>query len=275
MDYSKKRIVITGASSGIGLELAIQLSHFASVAIVAVARNIEGLERLALPGVTALAYDLAKEQNVHDMLAEAIGILGAIDVFFANAGFTYYEQLTKPDYLHIEEIYRTNVFSPILALQWLLYLNGKRQCMFVVTSSAIVDVPMPGFSLYGSTKSAITTFADAIRHELPPHMGMCVVYPVATATDFFRRAGKDVPIPFPLQETQLVAHRILKGVARQKKRIYPSALHVLFKLLWRIFPFIKTLYINGEKKKYKKWLAAQIKKKPRSLPEESIWYNKR
>ncbi len=64
--------------------------------------------------------DISSALNIDRLFVDAKQILGGIDIFIANAGFAYYGEIDKPDWINIEQIYRTNVFSP-------LYCIGKNE----------------------------------------------------------------------------------------------------------------------------------------------------
>ena len=82
---------------------------------------------------------------------------------------------------------------------------------------------------------------------------LTVVYPVSTRTDFFRRAGTNIPMAFPVQKAETVANKIIQGIQKDKKRIYPSRLFRIMQIINRIFPFILFLYQKYEQKRLFRW----------------------
>ncbi|MFY9377497.1 MAG: SDR family NAD(P)-dependent oxidoreductase, partial [Peptococcia bacterium] len=95
MDLRNKGIVITGASSGLGLALAKRLIK-AGAKVVGVSRNPEKLKKLYGDKVYTIACDISKQNELDAMLEEAEGFLGGIDIFVANAGFAYYGPIGSP-----------------------------------------------------------------------------------------------------------------------------------------------------------------------------------
>lgn len=251
------RIVITGASSGIGLELLKQLQQY-DVQILAAARNvsnIKGVENKVVP----FSCDVSKPENVDLLFEKALEVMGGVDLFIANAGFAYYEKLAEADWQHIERIFHTNVFSPFYSLEKLRLMNPNRNFKMVITASGMSKLSLPGYSLYSSTKSALDAFADAYRFELDAPHQLTLVYPIATATNFFEVAAADAPVPWPTQTAAHVAKTIIRGIEIDQPSIYPSGLFRLMMGLNRFLFFVFPLYQKMELKKLKKFLSSRIK----------------
>ncbi|MBK5719431.1 SDR family NAD(P)-dependent oxidoreductase [Dysgonomonas sp. Marseille-P4677] len=255
MDLNGKNIIITGASSGIGKEVLHILSAYRNVKIIAVARHIEDIP-LIEDVIYPLRCDVSSAKGVDKVFEYAQKTCGHIDIFIANAGFAYLEKLEIPDWNHIEYIYNLNVFSPIYSLEKLVSENGKRSITFVCTISGAGLVSLPAYSLYCSTKAALHHFIQTYRHEQSKNLQLTAVYPVATRTDFFNKATgeDDTPLPFPTQKTKIVAKKIVKGIEKGKRNIYPSFLFRLFFPIGRTFPLFSKIYSQMEKRKVKKWL---------------------
>lgn len=253
MDINHKNIVLTGASSGIGLSLLNVLLNYKNVRIVAVARHIETIpivEGVVFP----FSVDLGNETGVDNLFEYTQSVFGEADIFIANAGSAYLEKLADPDWKHIENIFSLNTFSPIYSLQKFAQQGTSKPKCFVCTISAVAHVSLPYYSLYCSTKAALHQFIEAYRYESSDNLQLIAVYPVATRTAFFEKAAKDKqsPIPFISQSSETVARAIIKGIAKNKKRVYPSFLFRIFNFLGHNFPFIFSLYSASEKRKVDK-----------------------
>ncbi|MFW5691985.1 MAG: SDR family NAD(P)-dependent oxidoreductase [Chloroflexota bacterium] len=248
MTLDGKRIILTGAASGIGASLLKLLAHF-NADIIAV-----DLEQGDTPSgkarITWFNGDLSMPETIDSLLVTAVAQLGGIDVFIANAGFAYYETADRADWEHIARIYRVNVFSPLYALARLRELNANAASYsFVITTSAMARVPIPGYAHYGATKAALHHFAEAYRFEQPPNEHLMLVYPIATRTGFFNRAADGTPVLHPNQTPAYVARRMLNGLIRQRQQVYPSLGFMVFSTLGRAFPPFNTLY-----QRYAAWL---------------------
>lgn len=252
---NNKNIILTGASSGIGKEILNILSGYKNTKIIAVARHIEDI-----PSIEGVVYpfssDMSSSEGIDRVFSYARKIFGHIDIFIANAGFAYLERLETPDWKHIEMIYNLNVFSPIYSLEKLVSENNERPILFACTISGAGLVSLPAYSLYCSTKAALHHFIQTYRYERPKNLQLTAIYPVATQTSFFDKATgeNNTPLPFPRQGTKTVAKKIIDGIEKGKKNIYPSLLFRIFYPIGRAFPFCLKIYSKIERNKVRKWL---------------------
>ena len=252
--YENKRVVLTGATSGIGKELLNRLV-LEGATVVAVGRNVEGLPQHER--IIPFRCDISRQENIDPLFDFALEQLGRIDLFFANAGFGYCEELNEPDWDHIDSIFRTNVYSPIYSLEKMLSLYKEEEFSFVITASEVARTPMAGFSLYTSTKFAVDGFAQTIQLELPVNAHLSVVYPVAMKTSFFSRSGENAPLPIFRQRVEKTVHVLLKCVARKKKYIHPMPVYNLSVWFIRVFPPIGRLALKLSSKPFKKWIKSK------------------
>ena len=248
MQIDGKKIVLTGAASGIGRALLEKLSAY-PVQVLAVDRDSSGLGEARTQGrmqVIPHVCDLGQPEAVDGLFAHALRELGGVDLFIANAGFAYYEQIQAADWEHLERLYRVNVFSPLYAAEKMRELNLGRPYKVVITASAMSFLGVPGYALYSSSKAALHRFAEAYRFELEDPRSLVLVYPIATRTSFFGGA----PQPWPSQPPERVAQAILTGIQREQKSIYPSTFFRIF--LW--IPGLPQLEQWLEARRLRHWL---------------------
>lgn len=244
MKIDGKRIVLTGAASGIGRELLAQLARY-DAEIVAADLNAEKLsESVRAPqniraSLNPFVCDLSTQDGTDELFAHALATMNGIDIFIANAGFAYYEELKQAAWGHIANIYQTNVFSPFYAAIRMQEINQSNPYLAVITASTMAEWGIPGYALYASTKSAVDSFADTYRYEMPDNGRLMTVYPIGTRTNFFEQA--DAPLVYPLQTPQVVAAAIVRGIEQGKNRVYPSAAYRLASFINRFLPIIKPL----------------------------------
>jgi short-subunit dehydrogenase len=207
MNLNGKNIVLTGASSGIGKEILKKLIRY-DVRIIAVSRNISKIPS----GEKVIPYscDVSKKEEVDKLFDYALEEMGNIDIFIANAGFAFCEEIKEANWEHIEEIFSTNVFSPIYSVEKMRVINGNRKYSVVITCSAVSEVPLPGYSLYCATKHAINGFGRVFKYETKKNEIISLVYPIATKTNFFINAAKKAPVPWPVQAPDEVAESVIK-----------------------------------------------------------------
>jgi len=150
MNLAGKNVLVTGASSGIGLALTKQLQQRGN-RVMAVARSIADVN-LDGADVHKYACDVSVRQNVDRMFEEAIRELGGLDVLVCNAGFAYYGPIVGADWGAIERIYRLNVFSTIYSALKMKEFHAQRPYRVVLTASAQSFLAVPGYALYASPK---------------------------------------------------------------------------------------------------------------------------
>ncbi|MCL2775225.1 MAG: SDR family NAD(P)-dependent oxidoreductase [Oscillospiraceae bacterium] len=241
MKLENKRILITGASSGIGLELVHQLLQISGVQVVGVARNIKTLENIDSRYLFPLSLDVTLPENVEIMINESGVKMGGIDIVICRAGFAYYEQFENCDYGHISRIYETNVLSPLYTLEkFIQKTSGK--ISFVVLSSALGKFGLPGYALYCSTKYALDGFHDSFHFEPHKRLHFMTVYPIGVKTNFYERIHTDMPLPRPFQSADITAKTIINGLKRRKHRVYTSKAFLIIFTINRVLPFLVWSY---------------------------------
>ena len=167
MQIEGKRIVLTGAASGIGRAVLNLLAGYA-VQVWAVDRDARGLADLPAgrAQITPYVCDLGQPDAVDALFESACRVMGGVDLFIANAGFAYYERIEAADWEHIERIYRVNVFSPLYSLEKMRQLNAGRPYKVVITASAMGRLALPGYALYSSTKGTLHRFAEGCNAKV-------------------------------------------------------------------------------------------------------------
>ena len=251
-----KNVVITGASSGIGKEVLDRLADPSkNNKVLATSRTIEKLTGYG-DNVTLFNSDVSTQEGVDKLFEKAESMFDKIDLIIANAGAPYYERFDYVDWERIQKIFSLNTISPIYTYtKYLEHLNG-REGHLTWTISAMGEMAIPGYALYASTKFAMKGFQEAVRYEAPKNLKLTAVYPVSTATNFFNVGGNgiDVGRPFPVQEAELVADRMIGGIEKAKKHIYPCKVWRPSKLLMGIAPPVKSFYCGIEKNRLKRFL---------------------
>ena len=264
-DLRDKNIVITGASSGIGKEVLDRLAvKGKNNRILAASRTIEKLKGYG-DNVTLFNCDISSKDGVDKLMEKAESLFPKIDILIANAGAPYYEKFDYVDWERIANIFNLNTISPIYTYtKYLKHLKGREGHM-VFTISAMGEMAIPGYALYAATKFAMKGFQEAIRLEAPKNLKLTAVYPVSTATNFFNVGtnGIDVGHPFPIQKADVVAERMIEGIEKAKKHIYPCKVFKPSKLLMNKLPPIKSVYWGMEKQRLKRFLEkkAELDKK--------------
>ena len=248
-----KTIVLTGADSGIGLEVLKLLAAEMTNKILAVDLNCRNMDKIS-DNVIPYQCDVSTKEGVDSIFEKAIADLGSIDLFYANAGYPYYEIIDYVDWDRTKRMFETNVFSPIYTYEkYKAYLGGKEGHL-AITVSAIGKMAMPGFTTYSASKFAMEGFQQGIRFELPKNMKLTCLYPIATDTNFFAAANEvEFERPFPVQSPKVVAKKMVKALEKAKKSVNPSFLFTLSGVLFTVLPPVKSVYLALEKGKLRRF----------------------
>ncbi len=253
-----KTIVLTGASSGIGLSVLKLLKEGRGNRILAVARHVDHLAGMG-DNVIPFACDISTREGVDTVFAKGEELFGKIDIFYANAGFPYYEEFNYTDWDRVDAMFRTNTISPIYTYAKYIRHLGGRPGILAYTISAIGEMAMPGYAIYSASKFAMNGFQQAIRLEKPENLQITCLYPVATDTNFFKVANSvEFEKPFPVQDPDHVAKKMVEGIEKGAERVSPSKLFGVAKVLMGVAPPVRTVYWNLETAKlnrFKKRLA--------------------
>ena len=248
-----KKIVLTGCNSGIGLEV-LKLLVKGNNTVLCVDKDVDNINKFTQGNVIPMQIDVSSKEAVDEIFKVALEVLGDIDIFYANAGYAYYEEMNYTDWDRVETMFKTNVFSPIYSYQkYVEYLDGRKG-VFAITVSAIGTMAMPGFTIYSASKFAMNGFQQGVRLEKPKNVQLTCLYPIATDTNFFKTANKiDFKKPFPVQQPDVVARRMVAGIERGKDNVLPSDLFKFAQQLMKFVPAIRTIYWGLEKKKFEEF----------------------
>lgn len=162
-----RSILISGASSGIGLDAAVTLRR-RGWRVLAACRRPEDAARLAGMGLEALRLDLASEASVAAVAAEAVERTGGrLDALFNNAAFAMPGAVEDLPRAALREIFETNLFGQIDLTNRLLPAMRRAGTGRVVMNSSVLGlVAAPWRGAYVATKFALEGITDALRIEL-------------------------------------------------------------------------------------------------------------
>jgi len=201
MKVNGKVVVVTGAGSGMGRELTLELVR-RGAKIAAVDLRKESLEEtkklaLALGGeVATYALDVTDAQGVAKLPSQVEKDLGSADALINNAGII--QKFVKVNELAIEDamqVMRVNFDGPLMLIKaFLPGLIAKPEAHLLNVSSMGAYAPVPGQSVYGASKAAIKLLTEGLRSELKETgVGVTVVFPGAIATNIAQNSGMEIP----------------------------------------------------------------------------------
>lgn len=161
-----KKIVITGTSRGIGLEL-VKLFAGDGHQVICLSRNEEPVKQLRLKEVETLKFDITKEADLQQAFETIRENWGEVDILIHNAGAIInkpFEEITSEEF---ERVYKINVFGVVGLTKKLLPLINKNGHVVTVSSMGGVQGSMkfPGLSAYSSSKGAVITLTEILAEE--------------------------------------------------------------------------------------------------------------
>jgi short-subunit dehydrogenase len=253
--------LITGASFGIGEEMARQLAPQAR-ALVLVARRVERLDALKSEfaassphlSVVVKQVELAEDAQLSQFLAwlDESGL--QVDFLINNAGLGDYGLFEKGDWAKIDKMLAVNIRALTRLSHHLLptFVRMPRAAILNVSSIAAF-VPVPAMAVYAATKAYVSSFTEALRVELRnTHVSVTALCPGPVETGFrsvARREGSpagEPPAPqiFTVTAEQVV-RQALDGVERNRARVIPGALVAVVMILVSLIPiFVLRFFLN-------------------------------
>lgn len=238
-----KVFVITGASDGIGAEIARQIArkHGADAAFVLAARNQPKLEEVAAQcrehgsKAEAVMTDVAQEAQCRALIDRAVQLFGRIDALVNNAGMSAHALLSdvRAQDLHwYEDLMRVNFWGAVWCTHAALpHLKTSRGSIVAVSSLAGL-VGVPGRTAYSASKFAMSGFFESLRVELKPAgVSVTTAYPGVVATEIRYRgynakgepAGRSGLREDDAMSVEECARLIIDGMERRRREVVMTA----------------------------------------------------
>lgn len=187
--------LITGASAGIGFQLASQLAErgYDIVGVGASARINDLDRRISGVQVIPVQVDLATAEGIEQLWQAVENVGRPLDVACLNAGRSLGGAFLDTDLEDELQMLALNVTGQVrLAKHVVKQMAGRGEGRILITTSCSALTPTPYESIYGPTRSFMLSFAEGLREEMKEHgVGVTALLPGATATDFHHTAGMD------------------------------------------------------------------------------------
>lgn len=233
MDLAGKIVVVTGAGSGMGRELALELTRrkakvalvdFREVTLKETAKLVKSL------GGTCSSHvlDVSDAKAVAVLPAAVKKSLGQVDALINNAGiiqpFVKVNDLSMKDAMHVMNV---NFNGPLMLTKaFLPELLTRPQAHILNVSSMGAYAPVPGQSVYGASKAAIKLFTEGLRSELMgTNVGVTIVFPGAIETNIAANSGMTAMTAdaesanFPTTKANVAAKLMIEAIVNNKPRL--------------------------------------------------------
>ena len=245
MNLESQRILITGASGGIGRELCVQLAQRKSQ-LCLLDRNRDGSERhgaelAKLPAeLLHLQADISRAEDRERVVNKVTQAWGGIDILINLAGVMDFSRFDEEDPGTIQRILQVNVEAPMQLTRCVLpQMIERGRGRIVNVGSMFGSIGFPCFAAYSASKFALRGFSEALRRETSGSgVGVTYVSPRAVKTAFnppvvHRMAELGM---MHMDEPRWVAQLIVRAIEREKDEAYLGFPESLFARINAVFP---------------------------------------
>lgn len=231
---NNKRVLVTGASSGIGEETARELAD-RGYRVDLAARSVDEMNQIADDIVegggeaNVHSLDLQSSDSIQQLADELEPLDNPPDILINNAGYGIYGRVDQVPMEQARELYETNLLGTMeltkRAIEWMKELDGGR---IVNVTSGVAKRGFPAMNHYSASKAALESLSESMKLEMEPFdITVQVVYPIRTETSFSDVAKRFVPGDFefpshgPTQSAETVAKTIADGLKSGQFRLHP------------------------------------------------------
>jgi short-subunit dehydrogenase len=229
MEVRNKKIIVTGAASGIGYALVKELLAMGAI-VNALDINEANLTKLKVElnnkNLTTYVVDIANKASLNKFKDNYFKANQSVDILINNAGiiqpFVNVEDLTDED---INRVMNINFFGPLnLTRLFLNDLKKQKEAYIVNVSSMGGFFPFPKQTIYGASKAAVKLFTEGLYAEcLDTSVKVMVVFPGAIATNITANSNVKVKATnsnYKMTSASVAADTIINGIIKNKFKLY-------------------------------------------------------
>ena len=249
-NFKDKVVIITGASSGIGKELALRFSK-SDAKLVLASRNLDKLKQVEKElkefneNILIVKTDVSNREDCKNLIDKTIEKFERIDILINNAGITMYSRFDEVEDIEIfDKIIKINYLGSVYMTYYALPHLKKTKGIIVGISSLTGKNGVPTRTAYSASKHAMAGFFDSLRIELKESgVGVVMIYPGFVKTDIRKNAfGKDGK---PLKNSHISEKGIMsveKCVDIIIKAIIKRKREVIMTLRGKVGQFLKLFF---------------------------------
>ncbi len=245
MEFKDKVVVITGASSGIGREIAIEFAKRRAVAVL-LARNKEKLDRAVVQArgwsqrSASFVCDVSSEEQVKKTFGEIKDKFGQVDILINNAGFGIHQEFLNASIQDLESEMAVNYFGTVYCTKEVLPLMKKQGYGDIVNISSVIGrVTFNHMSGYSAAKFAVASLSESLHHELED-IHVHLICPGRIRTNFFDHPSfkKRNLDPKKMAHPRLVALAVINAIEKNKFEVFVPWWGRCVVLAYALFPRI-------------------------------------
>lgn len=218
MQNMQKVALVTGSSSGIGLETALALARngyhaYASMRDTKKAKELLEKAKKENLAITVIALDVDNPESVKSAISQIMKESQKIDVLVNNAGYGLFGCLEDLTMEELKGQFETNFFSIVRLIQEVAPIMRKQQSGTIVNVSSVAGrIGFPGTPAYISSKFALEGLSESLRYELAPFgINTIIIEPGAIKTNFFNsmKMPKSAKPDSPYKD---ITHKVVSGI---------------------------------------------------------------
>ena len=212
-----KVALVTGSSSGIGLETCLALARdgfhtFASMRDTKKAAALQEAAKQENLSIEVIELDVDKKDSIKSAVSKVMSDAGRIDVLVNNAGYGLFGSLEDVPIEDFKKQFETNLFGIIILIQQVAPIMRNQGDGFIVNISSVAGrIGFPGSSAYISSKFALEGLSESLRYELGPFgVKVIIIEPGVIKTPFF--SSMKVVEPKPDSPYKEITDKVISGV---------------------------------------------------------------
>jgi short-subunit dehydrogenase len=249
MNYRERVVIVTGASSGIGRQVALDFAARGASLVVS-ARRADRLASVAREcaarggTVEAMTGDVGERAFVEGMAARALGRFGRIDVVVNNAGISKHKQIYHVTADEVDYVLRVNFLAAAyLTLAALPAMLRQGEGWIVNISSGAGKMPPPRETVYAASKFALNGFTEGLWLDLAGsnvHAAVINVGPIDT--EIWQKTDEPPAYRGRKYPPSIISDAVFRAIERRKHELWVPR---RYRLAWLFRVFFPALYRNG------------------------------